>query len=603
VRLHELFDHTDNAICFEKFSRPIFFKLATFSFVFVNHPWFYLEKDLPMRRFIPLLKWVPSYPREWLRADVFAGLTAAAVVIPKAMAYATIAGLPVEVGLYTAFVPLVIYAVLGTSRPLSTSTTTTIAILVSAQLALVAPSGDPAALLTASTSLTILVGIFLVLASLFRIGFVANYISEPVLVGFKAGIGLVIVVDQLPKLIGIHFDKGTFLENLLAIINQLPQASVPTLVLGLAMLALLLGLERFVPRAPAPLAAVALGIAGMALIGLEQYGVAAVGRIPEGIPSMTFPELTLFTQLWPGALGIALMSFTESTAAARAFAARGEPRPDANQELLATGLSNMGGGLFGAMAAGGGTTQTAVNRHAGARTQVAQLVTAGGALLTMLFLAPLISLMPQATLAAVVIVYSFGLIKPKEFTDILNIRRMEFVWALAAFAGVVLVGTLQGIGIAIGISLMGLLHQIQRPPVHVLGRKPGTHIFRPRLKEHLKDETFPGLLLLQPEGRIFFANAQNISEQILLLVEKFQPQVLVLDFSRVFDLEYSALKMLIEAEERHHGNAVLLCLAGLNPRTMDIIRKSALGATLGDKRIFHNAEEAVRHYLKGDLTV
>jgi high affinity sulfate transporter 1 len=555
-----------------------------------------------MRRFIPLLEWFPSYQPEWLRADLVAGLTAAAVVIPKAMAYATIAGLPVEVGLYTAFVPLVIYAVLGTSRPLSTSTTTTIAILAGTQLGMIAPGGDAAALLTASATLAMLVGAFLVLASMLRIGFVANYISEPVLVGFKAGIGLVIVVDQLPKLVGIHFDKGSFLENLLAITHHLPETSVPTLILGAAMLAILLGLERFVPRVPAPLAAMALGIAAMALFGLQQQGVETVGHIPEGLPSVTVPDLALVGQLWPGALGIALMSFTESTASARAFAAKGEPRPDANQELLATGLSNIGGGLFGAMAAGGGTSQTAVNRLAGARTQVAQLVTAGCTLLTMLLLAPLIGLMPQATLAAVVIVYSFGLIKPKEFADILHIRRMEFAWALAAFAGVVLVGTLQGIVIAIALSLLSLMYQIARPSLHVLGRKPGTDVFRPRSEEHPEDETFPGLLLVHPEGRIFFGNAQNISEQILPLVEQVQPQVLVLDLSRVFDLEYTALKMLIEAEERHRSRGVLLCLAGLNPETLSIIRKSSLGKTLGNERMFFNVKQAVQRYLEGSLT-
>ena len=549
-----------------------------------------------------MLEWLPGYQRKWLRADLIAGLTASAVVIPKAMAYATIAGLPVQVGLYTAFVPLVIYAVLGTSRPLSTSTTTTIAILAGAQLGLVVPGGDAASLLAASATLTLLVGAFLVLASVLRIGFVANYISESVLVGFKAGIGLVIVVDQVPKLIGIHFDKGPFLQNLLAIVQHLPQTSVVTLVLSAVMLAILLGLEHFVRRAPAPIVAVAIGIAATALFGLQQQGVETAGHIPQGLPAMVLPDLTLLAKLWPGALGIALMSFTETTAAARAFAASGEPRPNANQELLATGISNIGGGLLGAMAAGGGTTQTAVNRLAGARTQLAQLVTAGVALLTLLFLAPLISLMPQATLAAVVIVYSIGLIKPQEFAEILRIRRMEFVWALAAFAGVVFVGTLQGIVIAIVLSLLGLLHQEEMPALHVLGRKPGTDVFRPRSKEHPEDETFPGLLLLQPEGRIFFANAQNLSERILPLVETVQPRVVVLDFSRIFDLEYTALKMLIEAEERHRSRDVMLCLAGLNPGTLSIVRKSSLGKTLGRERMFFNVATAVRRYLKDSET-
>ncbi len=557
---------------------------------------------IAVKRFIPLLEWLPGYQREWLRVDLIAGLTTAAVVIPKAMAYATIAGLPVQVGLYTAFVPLVIYAVLGTSRPLSTSTTTTIAILAGAQLGLVVPGGDTAALLVASATLALLVGVFLVLASVLRIGFVANYISESVLVGFKAGIGLVIVVDQLPKLIGIHFDKGSFLENLLSIAQHLPETSVVTLVLSIVMLVVLLGLEHFVPRAPAPIVAVALGIAATAFLGLQQQGVATAGHIPQGLPDVVLPDLSLLIKLWPGALGIALMSFVETTAAARAFAEKGEPRPNANQELLATGISNIGGALLGAMAAGGGTTQTAVNRLAGARTQVAQLVTAAVALLTLLLLAPLISLMPQATLAAVVIVYSFSLIKPQEFADILSVRRLEFVWALAAFAGVVLVGTLQGIVIAIALSLLSLLHQEVRPGLYVLGRKPGTDVYRPRSEEHPEDETFPGLLLLQPEGRIFFANAQNLSERILDIIEEVQPRMIVLDFSRIFDLEYTALKMLIEAEERHRNHEVMLCLAGLNPEMLSIVRKSPLGKVLGRERMFFNVETAVRHCLKREKT-
>ncbi|MGE5153075.1 MAG: SulP family inorganic anion transporter, partial [Bdellovibrio bacteriovorus] len=406
-----------------------------------------------------MLERLGGYQKDWLRLDLVAGLTTAAVVVPKAMAYATVAGLPVEVGLYTAFVPMVIYAILGTSRPLSVSTTTTLAILTGTQLALVVPGGDAAALLTASATLAVLVGIMLILASVLRLGVVASFISEPVLTGFKAGIGLVIILDQVPKLLGIHFDKGGFLQNLLALIHHLPETSLATLAVGVAMLVILVGIERFAPRAPAPLVAVALGIAAAGLLGLQSLGVETVGHIPQGLPAFTLPSLGLVEQLWPGALGIALMSFTESIAAARAFAGRGEPRPQPNRELLATGVGNVVGGLFGAMPAGGGTSQTAVNRSAGARTQVAGLVTAAAAVATLVLLAPLMGLMPQATLAAVVIVYSIGLIQPAEFRDILRIRRMEFLWALAAFAGVVLLGTLKGIVVAVILSLVGLAYQ------------------------------------------------------------------------------------------------------------------------------------------------
>src|SRR6516225_9703473 len=273
---------------------------------------------------------VPKYQKEWLRPDLIAGVTAAAVVIPKAMAYATIAGLPVQVGLYTAFVPMMIYAVLGTSRPLSVSTTTTLAILTASELGQLVPSGDATALLKASAMLALLVGAILVVASLLRLGFIANFISEPVLVGFKAGIGLVIVLDQVPKILGIHFAKCSFLHNVLVIVKSVPQASLVTVAVGVVMIVVLVGLERFLPMVPAPLVAVALGIVGTGLFGLQSHGVEIVGRVPQGLPSLTFPNFSLAQELWPGALGIALMSFTETVAAGRAFAKSEEPPPKAN---------------------------------------------------------------------------------------------------------------------------------------------------------------------------------------------------------------------------------------------------------------------------------
>jgi anti-anti-sigma factor len=363
------------------------------------------------------------------------------------------------------------------------------------------------------------------------------------------------------------------------------------------MIVLLVGIERFLPRAPAPLIAVAVGVAGVGLLGLGAHGVELVGQIPRGLPSVTFPEFSLVAQLWPGALGIALMSFTETIAAGRAFATSEEPPLRPNQELLATGLANLGGAVLGAMPSGGGTSQTAVNRHAGARTQLAELVTAGATLATMLLLAPLIGMMPQATLAAVVIVYSIGLIQPVEFRTILKIRRTEFIWAVAALAGVVLLGTLQGILVAILVSVVALAHQSANPPVHVLGRKPGTNVFRPRSKEHPEDETFPGLLLLRFEGRIFFANAERIADKMKPLIDEAKPKVVALDLSGVFDLEYTALKMLTEGEKRGSERGVSLWLVGLNPEVLAMIQRSPLGEILGRERMHFNLEVAVAKYL------
>jgi len=544
-----------------------------------------------------ILDWFFGYRKEWLQPDLIAGLVSAAVVIPKAMAYATVAGLPVQAGLYTAFVPAVIYAVLGSSRVLSVSTTTTIAILTGAELALVVPDGDPAMLLRASATLAVMVGVLLALASILRLGFLATFISEPVLSGFKAGIGVVIVLDQLPKLLGVHFAKGTFLQNLLSLVRSLPDTSAPTLVLGLAMIVLLLGVKRFVPRLPAPLVTVGAGIAAMALLGLQAHGIETVGTIPRGLPGLTLPDVTVAGQMWAGALGIALMSFTETAAVARAFARSGEPALRPNQELVATGIATVGGALLGGMSAGGGASQTAVNRMAGARSQLAGLAMAGVTLLTLLLLAPLISLMPQATLAAVVIVYSVGLIQLPEFRAILAVRRTEFVWAVAAFAGVMLLGTLQGILVAIVISLVSLAQQVTDPPVYPLGRKRGTNVFRPMTEAHPDDETFAGLLMLRPVGRLFFANAQQVGEKLRVLIDQAEPRVVALDLSAVFDVEYTMLKMLAEGEARMKERGISVWLVGLAPEVLMAVRRSPFGQAVGDERMFFNLDEVVAKHL------
>lgn len=531
-----------------------------------------------------------------LRFDVVAGLVAAAVVLPKAMAYATVAGLPVAVGLYTAFIPMVIYALLGSSRVLSVSSTTTLAILAGTELGLVAPDGDPAKLVTATATLTALVGAMLVLARLLRLGFVANFISTPVLTGFKAGIGLVIVLDQVPKLLGIHITKQGFFADLLSVMHHLPGTSLLTLAVAAATFAILIGMERRWPHSPAPLVAVGGAIAASWLFGLQALGVSTVGLIPQGFPALTLPDLSLVAQLAPGALGIALMSFTETIAAGRAFTRPGDPPIDANRELIATGAANLGGALLGAMPAGGGTSQTAVVRSVGGQSQKASLVTAGAALATMLLLAPLLGLMPHATLAAVVIVYSVGLIQPGEFLAIRQVRTMEFRWALIACAGVLVFGTLNGIVVAIIVSMIGLASQTAHPRVSVIGRKRGTDVLRPLSREHPDDETFEGLLIVRPERRLFFVNAQYVADQFSALVTQYQPRVLALDLSRVSDIEYSALQMLMEGEKRATERGAVVWLVGLNPGVLEVVRQAGLAERLGRERMLFNAREAIARY-------
>jgi len=369
-----------------------------------------------------------------------------------------------------------------------------------------------------------------------------------------------------------------------------------TLAVAVATFVVLIGMERLWPHSPAPLVAVGGGIAASWFLALGAQGVSTVGLIPRGLPAITLPDLALAQALLPGALGIALMSFTETIAAGRAFARQDDPPVNANRELVATGAANLAGALVGAMPAGGGTSQTAVVQATGGRSQKASLVTAGAALATMLLLAPLLGLVPNATLAAIVIVYSVGLVQPAEFRAIRSVRTMEFRWALVACIGVLAFGTLQGIVIAILVSMIGLASQTANPRVSVIGRKRGADVLRPLSPEHPDDETFEGLLIVRPEGRLFFVNGQNVGEQISALVAEHKPRVLALDMSRVPDIEYSALKALMDGEQRLAERGIVVWLAALNPGVLEAARNAGLADRLGRERLLFNARAAIERY-------
>lgn len=555
-----------------------------------------IETPQGIKKYLPILGWLPGYPSKWLRQDLVAGLTTAAVVIPQAMAYATIAGLPVEVGLYTVLILMVVYAILGTSRVLMVSVTSTISILTAATLASVVPEGDSAAYLTAAATLAVLVGVFLILAGLLRLGILANLISKPVLTGFKAGVGVVIFVGQIAKVLGVSIDKAPFLQTLGALIQSLDTIHWVTFGVALVSLAILIFLPRIRPQIPAALMAVFLGILASALLNLEALGVSIVGDIPSGLPTPKLPDLSLVSQLWAGALGIALMSFIESNAAGRSFLRKGEPPINANQELVALGIANIGSSLFQGYAGGGGTSITAVNRNAGAKTQLTSIIIVISVILTLLFLASVIGLLPQATLGAMVMVAAAGLISIESFRQIRRIRNTEFIWAVIAFLGVVLLGTLEGILIAVLISILTLFIQSSFPPVYALGRKPGTDVFRPLSTDHPDDETFPGLLMVRTEGRMNFSSAPNATAKFLTMIEGMDLQVIAIDFSAIPDLEYTALENLEELDEQLNSQGIELWLTALNPEPLNIIRRSSLGEVLGNERLFFNMEQAVEAY-------
>jgi MFS superfamily sulfate permease-like transporter len=365
---------------------------------------------------------------------------------------------------------------------------------------------------------------------------------------------------------------------------------------ALVTLAVLLLLPRLSKRIPAALVAVALGILLSALLNLEASGVHLVGVIPPGLPRLSLPDWSLLGTLWPAALGIALMSFVESIAAARAFTQHDDPPVDADQELFALGVANLAGSFTQAYPAGGGTSQTAVNDQAGAKSQIAEVVTSAVVVVTLLFLAPLIGLMPQATLGALVLAAAAGLIKVGEFQEIARFRTTELAWALVAFAGVVVLGTLEGILVAVLVSMASLIYHVNRPPVYAVGRKPGTDVFRP-LADHPGDETFPGLLLLRSEGTLYFASAPRAVERFREAIHPAQPRVLVLDCSAIPNIEYTALGLLSDFEEKLSEAGITLWLAALNPEALQAVERSVLGERLTHERMFFNLEQAVEAYL------
>jgi len=551
-------------------------------------------RDTPrgLARFIPTLFWLPRASPSQVATDALAGLVTAAVLAPQAMAYATIAGAPVEVGLYVSTLPMIVYALFGTSRVLSVSTTSSLALLTAAAVA-----GGGAATGhdhgRAIATLASVVGAVLFVGGWLRLGFLADLISTPVLAGFKLGMGILIATTQLGPLLGIDAGGARFADRIATALAHLGAVHGPTLGLGVACLAGLLVLARVAPRVPAPLVVIAGAVLAMTSLGLEARGVAAVPAIPKGLPTPALPDPALALALLPSALGVALMTLVESTAAARAFEAPDDPPLDPDQELRALGLAGLAAGLLQAMPAGGGLSQTAVNHADGARTPIAAIVTGTVVLALVLALAPLVRHVPGAALAAVVLVSIFGLF------DLHAIRRIRFVrvrdglLAILTTAAVLVLGVLPGVLVAVLGSFVALMAGAQQLPVRVLGRKRGTVDFRD-FASHPGDEQVPGLLVLRPEGSLFFGNVRRVQRLVLdATAHASRPvHVVVLDTSAVPDVEVTALDLFAELDRALAGRGISLRVCALTTRPKEMIRRAGLAPEF-EGRLFRTLQEAV----------
>jgi high affinity sulfate transporter 1 len=423
-------------------------------------------------RFVPAAGWLRAYRRDWLRADLVGGVTAGLVVVPQAMAYATIADLPVQVGLYTCMVPMAVYALLGGSRVLSVSTTSTIATLTASTLvtAGVAASAGADDAPSALATLVLLVGLALLAARLFRLGPIVDNVSDAIVTGLKVGVGLTVAVGQLPKALGIevHPDGESFFDQIGPVLRHLGDADTATVLLSAGTVAVLLGLGRVLPTVPAALVAVAGGIALVALFGLDEHGVALVPEVPRGLPTPALPAFEHVDTLLPGAIAIALMAYLETVSVARAVRRSGDPPIDNDQELVANGTAAVAGAFFGALPPAGGFSQTAVNQRAGARTQVSALVTVVLAVAAALFLGPVLDDLPQATLAALVIVAVLGLINPAELAFLARFDRIELFVALLTAAVGLTAGLLVAVAVGVVANLLLVLHELNHVDIDEL---------------------------------------------------------------------------------------------------------------------------------------
>ncbi len=548
------------------------------------------------RRLVPIASWGRAYRREDLRPDLLAALTSWGVMVPVAMAYAGLAGLPPEIGLTTAFAAMAAYAIFGTSRELKVTTSSTMAIM-SAAVVGAAATGDPARWAALSAGLALVVGVILVAAGVARLGFIAEFLAKPVVTGFVTGLAITIIIGQLPKLLGVPAGSGSAIDQMYAVLMAVPEANPWTLAVGLSALGAILVLRAISRRIPGPLIVLALSIVAVEAFDLAGHGVSLVGPVDVGLPSIGLPSITLFDLpfLVAGASGIVFLAGGESLGAGRAFAARHAYSLDPDQELVALGASNLATGLFGGFTVDASLSQTATADAAGVRTQLASLVTAALILATAVVLAPLFQDLPNAVLGAVVIAAAASLVDVGELRRYLAWRRTDFLLAVTAFVGVLMTTVLVGLVIAVLLSLTTLLYRASRPYIAVLGRLPGERGAYGDMTRHAGAASVAGLLILRLDAPLYFFNASVAHDEILALVAATDPppRVLILDLGATSDLDVTTTDTLADLVARVGAVDCEVRLAQVKGSVRDRMRRTGLMGIVGEERIHPSVAAAV----------
>jgi sulfate permease, SulP family len=549
---------------------------------------------------LPILQWLPRYDRRWLRGDIFAGIAVTTMIVPKNLGYAEIAGVPVQNGLYAAAAGAIIYALFCTSRHISTGPSSALAAVAGGAVLTSGLAGAHAAQLVAA--ITLVTGALFLLLAAFRMSWIARFLSRAVVIGFLAGAAVQVVIGELPKLTGTDAEGDSSWRELSSWIRGLGDVNWTTLAVGMAALAAILGLRFLVPRAPGALVVVVGGLVASHALALGERGVALVGPVPRGLPSLQLPDLALAAQHLPEVLlasvALLLIGFSQTAGDARMFATRHRYRIDVDQEAVAQGMANAGAGMLQGMPVSTSLSASSLNESSGATTPLATLTAGVLVLATLILLAPLFSDLPKAVLAAVIIdAVVFGMIDIPEFRRLYRVTRFDFWIALAAIIGVLSAGVLAGVVIGVALSMGWLVYVATRPPMPILGREPGTQVFRD-LAENPDDETFPGITVLRLDGGLFFATTDALDDRIRDLVDAGPGlRALVLDFEGVNFVDSQGASELTEVLELTRVGGVTLRLARVKPQVLAVLRAEGVLDEIGAGRIHGNVHEAVEAQL------
>jgi high affinity sulfate transporter 1 len=566
------------------------------------------EKPGILARYVPILHWLPRYQKAWLPGDTVAGLSVWALMVPQCLGFAAICGVPVQYGLYAAAVALIVYAFFASSRHVVTGPSSTIAAVTGAAVLSVAKAGSSEAIALAA-AITLLAGFLYIILSVLKMGWVSNFLAESVLVGFVFGIGIDVAVGQLKHITGTHVTGESVWLKLAGWIASLPQANVTTLFVGAAALVILIVLKIYAPRVPGALVTLVLGIGASAVFDLSAQGVAVVGKVPRGLPIPTLPDISVITKnfglILSGAIGVLLVGFSESLAAARQYASKYHYDIDINQEMLAQGMANLGSGFFQGINVAGSLSKSSVNDASGAKSETASLAQGVFVILTLLFLAPLFADLPEAVLGAIVIeAVIFGLMDVKAMKRVYRLNRTEFWVGLIALLGVLTFGTLQGVLIGLILSLLVLIARSSKPDIPVLGRWPGTEVFH-RLQENPDSETYPGLIIIRFDGPLYFATANALRNKVREVTTGADPLVtkLLIDMEGVNYIDLEGCDMLNEIAENMKGVGVEIHLARVKHEVMEMLKKDGVDQIIGRDHIHDKVIEAVQLFSQKEKQV